>query len=446
MNSFFEQVFNEANHKLTTTEFIAKAKNVHPEYDYSKVNYTGALDKVEVICPKHGSFFIKPSNLLTGSGCRKCAIDGRANNRNEKARERFISLAKELHPEYDYTNTNYVNALNKVEVICPKHGSFFILPQNFLKGQGCPKCSSERVAKKQTSTTDEFVNKAKILHPELDFSEVNYVNAHTKVKVICPKHGVFYKEPGDLLKKGGHGCPKCGHERCGKHVNTNEFIEKVKKIHPEYDYSKVNYTGAFDKVEITCPKHGSFFIMPSNLLRGSGCLQCANEKRSNNNDELIEKAKMFHPEYDYSKTNYVNARTKVIVTCPKHGDFSANPAWLIKGVGCPVCSESKGESFIRSWLLNHKISFIGQHRFNDLRRYPYDFYLPNFNLLIEYNGEQHYKEVSVFHRKSGDFEGQLVRDHLKKSYAERNGYNLLVIPYWEFKNIDKILSEKLLST
>ena len=129
-------------------------------------------------------------------------------------------------------------------------------------------------------------------------------------------------------------------------ITTDEFVKKAKKLHPEYDYSKVNYTGAFNKVEVICPKHGSFLIMPSNLLGGSGCKQCANERKANTTDEIIEKAKMFHPEYDYSKINYVNSRTKVIVTCPEHGDFFAYPKWLTRGVGCPMCSESKGESFI----------------------------------------------------------------------------------------------------
>ena len=87
-----------------------------------------------------------------------------------------------------------------------------------------------------------------------------------------------------------------------------------------------------------------------------------------------------------------------------------------------------------------------QHRFADLKRYPYDFYIPDFNLIIEYNGEQHYKEYPFFHRKPDSFNGQLMRDFIKKDYAEENGYDFLVIPYWQYKDIDKILSEKLLFT
>lgn len=112
----------------------------------------------------------------------------------------------------------------------------------------------------------------------------------------------------------------------------------------------------------------------------------------------------------------------------------------MQGYGCPICSESKGEIEVREWLENHNITYKRQHRFADLKKYPYDFYLPDFNLLIEYNGIQHYEEVPYFHRSPSSFDGQLTRDRIKKEYAEKNGIKLLVIPYWEFKNIDKILS------
>ena len=197
-----------------------------------------------------------------------------------------------------------------------------------------------------------------------------------------------------------------------------------------------------EKVIIGCPKHGEFLMKPNDLLSGHGCPKCGGTHR-HTNDEFIEKSKQIHPEYDYSKVNYVNSMEKVIIGCPKHGEFLMIPNSLLSGYGCPRCSESKGERAIRTWLENQKINFSDQHRFYDLKSYPYDFYLPEYNLVIEYNGIQHYEVKDFFHRKNGDFEGQLMRDHIKKDYAEKNGYDLLVIPYWEFKNIDKVLSEKL---
>ena len=268
------------------------------------------------------------------------------------------------------------------------------------------------------------------------------MNSKEKVIIGCPKHGEFLMKPNDLLS--GHGCPKCG----GTHRHTNdEFIEKSKQIHPEYDYSKVNYVNSMEKVIIGCPKHGEFLMKPAHLLSSHGCPKCGRElvakKNLSSTEDFITQAKQIRPEYDYSKVNYVNAREKVIIGCPKHGEFLMIPNSLLSGYGCPRCSESKGERAIRTWLENQKINFSDQHRFYDLKSYPYDFYLPEYNLVIEYNGIQHYEVKDFFHRKNGDFEGQLMRDHIKKDYAEKNGYDLLVIPYWEFKNIDKVLSEKL---
>ncbi len=229
-----------------------------------------------------------------------------------------------------------------------------------------------------------------------------------------------------------------------KRKTQEDFIEQARQLHPEYDYSKVNYVNTASKVIISCPKHGEFSMTPDNFLRGQGCPKCGRELRSSNTDEFIERARQLHPEYDYSKVNYVNSKEKVIISCPKHGEFSMTPNSFLNGHSCPKCSESKGEGIIRNWLEKHRFDYECQCRLQGLKQYPYDFYLPKYNLLIEYNGEQHYKEVPVFHRKNGDFEGQLMRDHIKKDYAEKNGYDLLVIPYWEFKNIDKILLEKLL--
>ena len=145
-------------------------------------------------------------------------------------------------------------------------------------------------------------------------------------------------------------------------------------------------------------------MTPNNFLSGRGCPKCGRELRSSNTDEFIEKARQLHPEYDYSKVNYVNATSKVIIICPKHGEFLVTPANFFKGRGCPRCSESKGEGIVRNWLEKHKFDYERQCRLPGLKQYPYDFYLPKFNLLIEYNGEQHYKELPFFHRKPGSFE------------------------------------------
>ena len=293
-------------------------------------------------------------------------------------------------------------------------------------------------------TTEIFIEDAKQIHPEYDYSKVNYVNNDTEIIVGCPKHGYFPIKPRRLLE--GHGCKECGKESRKRKLskNTEAFIEEAKQIFPDYDYSKVNYVNNQTRIIVGCPKHGYFPTTPNRVLSGEGCGKCGREssgrKLSSNTEEFIKKAKQIRPEYDYSKVNYVSADTEIIVGCPKHGYFPTKPNRILCGKGCPTCSESKGERVVRTWLEEHNINYKYQHRFADLKKYPYDFYLPDFNLLIEYNGIQHYEEVPYYHRNPSSFDGQLTRDRIKKEYAEKNGIKLLVIPYWEFKNIDKILS------
>lgn len=362
--------------------------------------------------------------------------------------EDFIKKAKVIQPDYDYSKVQYIDSRTPIIIGCPKHGYFQISPNNFLNRGRCQKCGEEVYSKKKTLTNDKFIKKAKEIYPDYDYSKTIYKKYSDKVDVICPKHGMFTARAGDFLRRG---CPECAKENSnGNRLNKEEAINRLKTILPDYDFSESNYVDYDTPIKVTCPKHGVFYNTPRHFFKGTICHKCGIDKKikrfSSNSEEFIEKAKRIHPEYDYSEVDYKNAKSHITITCPKHGPFITTPDMFLRGCGCPRCSESKGERAIREWLKNQKINFSDQHRFSDLKRYPYDFFLPDYNLIIEYNGEQHYKEIpDFFHREKGCFEGQLMRDKIKKDYAEKNGYDLLVIPYWEFKNIDTILSKKLLS-
>jgi hypothetical protein len=103
--------------------------------------------------------------------------------------------------------------------------------------------------------TSIFIERSRLLYGDkYDYSEVNYINNRSKVKIICPKHGVFLTWPSAFLQ--GHGCNKCSHT---KYKNNKDFIDKSKLIHGDkYDYSKLNYINYNKKVKIICPKHGVF--------------------------------------------------------------------------------------------------------------------------------------------------------------------------------------------
>ena len=256
--------------KKTTEEFIKRAKEIHGDmYDYSLVEYKNNKTKVKIICPVHGTFEQTPNNHLR-YGCNKCG------GTYKLTTEEFIKRAKEIHGDmYDYSLVEYKNAHTKVKIICPVHGVFEQRPNLHLQRRGCKKCQYNDL-KKKSKTTEEFIIDAYCKHDgRYNYKLVEYKNAHTKVKIICPVHGVFEQRPNIHLK--GSGCPVCAiNDKSKKHKSTTEeFIEKAKKIHNnKYNYSLVDYNNAHTKIKIICPVHGVFEQRPYAHLQNNACPKC----------------------------------------------------------------------------------------------------------------------------------------------------------------------------
>jgi hypothetical protein len=249
--------------KITTEQFIERAKKVHGDrYDYSSSVYCGSNKLIEIICKKHGAFEQTANSHLSGSGCSKCVglfMD----------KELFIQKANKVHDnKYFYHLVDYVNALTKVQIMCPTHGVFEQSPNSHLSGRGCKKCVGLFMDK------ELFVERASEIHKgKYDYSLVEYRRSNMKIKIICPTHGIFEQSPSSHLN--GHGCPKCG----GHYCNQEIFIEKANKRHKgKYDYSLTIYRRGNEKIKIICPIHGAFEQLPGNHLRGSGCPVCGIEK------------------------------------------------------------------------------------------------------------------------------------------------------------------------
>ena len=353
--------------------------------------------------------------------------------------EQFIKRAKLVHGnKYDYSLVEYKNTATKVKIICPVHGIFEQRPNDHLNGKGCSKCSKKTSAKKRQKTTEQFIKEAKKIHcDKYDYSLVNYQGNKIKVKIICPVHGIFEQRPNDHLN--GKGCKFCA----GNTIKTaKQFIEEAKKIHGnKYNYNVTKYVNNKIKVKIICPIHGIFEQSPNDHLGGKGCKFCAGNTIKTT-EQFIKEAKKIHGDnYNYSLVEYVNAKTKIKIICNSCKKiFEQTPDKHYKQC-CPYCSSSKGEKQIRNYLKEKKIIFEEQKKFNDLRDkslLSYDFYIPLKNLLIEYNGIQHYKSNDYF-GGYGKFLIQKHHDWLKRKYAIKNNINLLIIPYWEYNNINKIL-------
>lgn len=265
----------------------------------------------------------------------------------------FIRSAKEIHGDkYDYSKTEYKNIKEKVLIICKEHGGFSQTPDCHLCGNGCPKCSG------RNKTTEEFIFELIKIHGDkYDYSEVNYVNAKTKVILICKEHGRFKTTPNLLLSK--RGCPKCAGNIS---LNTSSFVKKANQKHEnKYDYSRTHYINNHTKVLVICPidNHGEFLILPSNHIKTNkpqGCPKCGVIKRakskSQTKEDFIKDCNKIHSNYDKYDLSLVpenflsTDKIKIICTLKDefgnmHGEFEQQSYSFKKGrEGCSLCSSS----------------------------------------------------------------------------------------------------------
>lgn len=294
------------------------------------------------------------------------------------------------------------------------------------------------------SLQDVLLRFEKVHGDTYDYSDLNYVNTVLPLSIICKKHGVFYQSVGSHVR--GRGCKQCMQE---KQKYTHEsLIEKFNQIHNyKFTYSLEQYKNVKSYISITCPSHGVFEQRADAHIAGNGCRLCVDESKASIAKDLISKFEMIHKhKYDYSKMIYKNTRTKIVIVCDKHGDFEQTPSCHLQGKGCLSCKESKGEASIASFLDQHDISYQREYQ---LCKNPHtnsflrvDFYLPDFNMCIEYDGMQHFKEVAFWSSRNSLINNQ-KRDHLKNTYCKKNKIKMLRIPYTEYKNINLILCKSL---
>ena len=341
--------------------------------------------------------------------------------------EGFIQKSKEVHgfDKYDYSLVEYKNNNTKVSIICKLHGIFEQIPRSHTSGIGCPKCG------KGTITKDIFIQKSKEIHGDkYDYTNVSYSEfQNTKnVEIICKLHGSFYLEPKRHLY--GIGCSKCSGNR---KLTNDEFINLSKNKYGDYGYlyDKTNYNGYLNIVIITCPKHGDFSVNPSLHLNGiSHCNSCSKRKKWDFEYFVNNANKIHNNKYKYDEKTYKNLNIKTKITCLKHGDFWQLPESHIRNShGCGMCGESKGEMAVLSYLNSKKIKFFRYKKFDDcfhIQKLSFDFYLPNHNTCIEFDGIQHFEPRDRFGGLD-EFKKTQIRDRIKDEWCLKNKVTLVRI-------------------
>jgi hypothetical protein len=262
-----------------TKWFIKHSQKIHgKKYNYSKVKYLNYYTPIKILCNRCNNFFIQMAgNHLSGCGCPECG------GTQKITKKEFIKRSKaKFKNRYDYSLIKTLkNISSKISLICKKHGKLKIVAWEHLHSNNgsCVKCHIEKLKIIHVLKKEDFVKRATKIHKEkYNYSKVPKIsNGKTRVKIICPIHGIFLQSKGSHLC--GHGCPKCKSKTIGdkSRLNIKKLIRKAKKIHNNfYDYSCVKYYSCDKPVIIGCPDHGKFSMpMYSHINQKSICPRCS---------------------------------------------------------------------------------------------------------------------------------------------------------------------------
>lgn len=291
-------------------------------------------------------------------------------------------------------------------------------------------------------TQDEFEERIKKMHPTIKVIG-KYINNHTSVDCECLICNTKFSAIPNNLFRGG-GCPNC--------YRGQSFIKKMNNINPN-----IEIIGKYvdDKTNILCRckiDGHEWSPKPYNLRNGRGCHKCGLKSKTRTTEEFINIMKEVNPDVEIIG-EYVNSYTNILCRCKNDGyEWNALPTNLLRGTGCPLCSSSKGEKRILKWLNDNNILNISQKEYDGLiglggGNLTYDFYLPEYNILIEYQGIQHLEPIDFLGKgkewAEQQFEKQKEHDRIKREYASNNKITLLEIWYYDFNNIETILNNKL---
>lgn len=432
-----------SNARKSHDKYVNKLSFINPNIEVLDV-YVDAKTKIKHKCKVDGYEWLQcPNKILSGRGCPVCTKN-KLSEAKRKTHEEYIIEAKVLNPNVKVIGT-YINAKTKITHHCLIHNIYWeATPDDILHGHGCPQCKLEKIGDKKRKTHDEYVAELAIKNPTVEVIGT-YINSDTKITHRCKIHDYYWDAyPNNILK--GCGCRKCQIEKTHlPFTKTHEqYILEVKNANPNIEVLG-QYINSHTPILHKCLIHGiEWETTPSGVLGGSECPECVRIKRINSklktHEQYIKEVSEISPNIEVIE-RYIDCRTNILHRCKIHDYYwKTRPNNILNGCGCPVCKESKGEKNIRKWLVDNNIVFVTQKVFADCKdklSLPFDFYLPDYNSAIEYDGEQHYEPIEFFGGQEA-FKIRVKHDNIKNEYCKNNGISLLRIPY--FKNVEEELN------
>ena len=309
-------------------------------------------------------------------------------------------------------------------------------------------------------TNEQFLKEFNALDDSKDYAVLDtYIKSDVKLRfkhLVCGN--IFSMRPDCFLNRGQR-CPVCMNLKCRrtKILNDRKKFNKKFLVRSKGEYKCLGiFNGATEKIKFRHLLCGHTFMMsPHHFIDDkAGCPFCFGTPRKTLKEFKEQIYSLYGSLYTILSTSYVNTESHIICRCNKCGNiWRITPANLLRGYGCPVCNSSKGERFLRSIMLNHNFKYEFAKKFKGLKdqsNLRYDFYLPEYRLLIEYQGKQHYEPVN-FHgtiakkEQIEKFHKQQYHDYLKYQYAKKHQYNFLAIPYYinTYQSIEEVLLKKI---
>ena len=358
--------------------------------------------------------------------------------REERAQKYIHQANIKFNGKFIYYADTYIDIKSPMKMKCPIHGVFYQSMENHLKSEfGCIKCSYDD-RKKPHKTTAEYLQEVVIKRngkPRYNEDKVVYKGAKEKITLICPKHGEFKIIADDYLN--GKGCHKCYYEN--NVISLDEIKRRIKEKFGDkyfYPYIDSEYKDTKSKITVICPIHGESKQTVRSHLNGYGCPMCANIQKAlshtDNNEKFLNKVnkKFGKNRYTYLSL-YKGTYQNIDVKCNICGRiFSVTPNAHLQGIGCPYCKQSHIEKEIENIFEELNIKFEYEKKFEWLDYKSLDFYLPDYNIAIECQGEQHFKPIEYF---GGDerFRDDIKRDKEKNRLCKDN--NIDLIYYFDVK-------------
>lgn len=416
----------------TNEEFLQK---VNTKLDYIEVldKYKGSKVKVRYKCLKCGYISsARAGSLMLGHGCPICTHAGKLPHKE------FEKRIKEINPTIKILN-KYFNGETVMDCMCLVcKNEWKTIARNLLRGCGCPKCNQSN----PKLTTAEYISQMRDINPTIKIIG-EYTGNNKRIDCKCTICGYEWSPFASAIKSR-HGCPNC--KALKDRLSREEFKNRVRENNPNFEILG-EYQNQETKIRVKCLRcNTELLVSPQGLMKGKDvCKSCYRKGLLISNEEYKIRLKENNPYVAYIE-EYKGMDKKIDVECLICGNiWKCTPARVLNGMGCPLCCLSKGEKEIAKILTKHNIIYIQQKEYKGLiglgyGALSYDFYLPTYNLLIEYQGKQHEIPIDYFDGEVG-FKTRQEHDRRKKEYAKEHNIQLLEI--WYNENIEQKLKKTL---